>query len=730
MKNTIFFVTVFMSSFFSCKKKDQGSNLATIDLFDFNAGEYNDYTKAELDIAKSDDHNSIVKSFTIKRNEYADKKIEVPEGKYYFKLRFLKDSETVLDSEKCTKQDKVHAVYAGILNSFSLSVCPSTGRGGDGVSITGRKLLVGGDSYFIKGVCWNPVPKGQADNRTIFLNPSQYANDIEKDIQLMKEAGINTVRPYTPIKDKGVLDQLYQAGIRVVVPFFGYQSEQDVINIVNEVKSHPAILLYEIGNEWNYNKLYTTNSLRLNEWQAADHIRKLSKAIKSADTSHPVSTSYGEIPSAETVNSFPNIDMWGVNVYSGITFGNRFELIKQRFNKPVYFSEFGADNFNTTNKYTHQGHYDPQSSATAIDALIGEIIDHNAFKEGGVVVGGTVFEWSDEWWKYDRGSAAVQDNHSSSPSGGGPHPDKAFNEEWWGIVDIDRNKRAGYEMLKKRYTSFTPPRTSNPSPTGPVESGETMTFMSWNVHFENTNYAGMAQTINAIKPDIFGLNEFTKDENALIGSLQQGGKQYKVQTLGTEFGYGTKIFYDSSRFREIKGGSESIYCTGTMGGNRAANYTLLEDMQSKQQFIAGGIHLSFCQWGCDETHRCELRKLYEKFNEIRGGKDTPIIWMGDINRGTHDTIYRDILSGTFTGNSFQTEDFSRSHRGTYFSTSGVIDYIFAEKGRWERISGGSTCQGTQGHHLANADHFPVYSRVKLNNGVSASSGNMTPSCPN
>ena len=267
-------------------------------------------------------------------------------------------------------------------------------------------------------------------------------------------------------------------------------------------------------------------------------------------------------------------------------------------------------------------------------------------------------------------------------------------------------------------------------------SGENkeMTLMTWNVHYENRNTPGIAKIINQVKPDIFGLNEFNASPQDLLAKLNPMGRTYNVQNYNSARkgfeGFGTKIFYDTARFEEIEADSITVFCPGTRGGNRAANYVLLKDKISNRNLITGGIHLSSCPGGCDSTHRCELSKFYEKLSYLRTKGDAPIVWMGDLNRGKSSTIFQEILSGGFMNNAIQAEDLSKSHRGTWHSNSGVIDYILGEQGRWERIAGGSTCQGITPQWLENADHYPAYATVKMLDGHgAANTGNQESSCP-
>ena len=55
----------------------------------------------------------------------------------------------------------------------------------DVVSISKSQLLVNNETYFIKGICYHPVPQGST-KRSFDL--------IDQDLSLMVEADINTIR--------------------------------------------------------------------------------------------------------------------------------------------------------------------------------------------------------------------------------------------------------------------------------------------------------------------------------------------------------------------------------------------------------------------------------------------------------------------------------------------------------------------------------------------------------
>lgn len=307
-----------------------------------------------------------------------------------------------------------------------------------GTAIRDGKLFVDGAPFKIKGVNWNPVPVGATHPQGL-----DYRGSVETDAALMQAAGINAVRTYEHLSDVQVLDVLHEHGIYVFTTVYGWwQDEPSVVTArVNAVKDHPAVRGYVLGNEWNYNQLYSEQALSTLE--ARDRINAAAALVKQADASKVVCTIYGELSELENmVQSMPDIDVWGINAYRGLSFGALFDDYAAASSKPMFLGEFGADAYNA-----NINAYDPESQAEATSALIAEI---DAAYEQGKSVGGFIFEWNDEWWKDSNGSPSAHDVGGVAP-GGGPHPDATFNEEWWGIVDVNREPRPAYHALKAAY---------------------------------------------------------------------------------------------------------------------------------------------------------------------------------------------------------------------------------------------------------------------------------------
>lgn len=301
------------------------------------------------------------------------------------------------------------------------------------VEVKERQLLVDGKPVHLKGVAWNPVGKGGTQSSLDF------AGFVEQDAKLMAEAGINAVRTYAPITDTAVLDALWARGIWVLNSVYsnGGSEASSVVEAVEAVKDHPALLMWTIGNEWNYNGLYVDMDFQA----SVDRLKEVAATIKEHDTSHPIACVYGELDGLKDADGqLTDVDVWGINAYRGISFGKLFDDYAAISGKPMFLGEYGADAFNAKTEAE-----DTESQAKATRELTEELVAHSSVS-GGASIGGFVFEFADEWWKDSEGSPSEHDVGGTAP-GGGPYPDGVFNEEWWGLVDIDRKPRPALAAL-------------------------------------------------------------------------------------------------------------------------------------------------------------------------------------------------------------------------------------------------------------------------------------------
>ncbi|MCV6628429.1 MAG: hypothetical protein OIF50_01075 [Flavobacteriaceae bacterium] len=324
-----------------------------------------------------------------------------------------------------------------ILGSFLLGC---TNISTNVVSLKDKQLWVNNRPHFIKGVCYHPVAVGKENIRSF--------QKLEIDIALLQEANINTIRVYAPIAERKVLDALASANIKVIMGF-GYDQggvydilSGSYLEYVKQYKNHPAILFWELGNEYNYHPEWFQGGLPT--WYKA--LEDAAQAIKEEDKNHPVATAHGEIPNKEVLQKLPSIDIWGMNVYRWDRPATIFEEWEQRSNKPMYFAEAGADSYMTVAAEGYVQGENQQAQADANAKILDAILKYPKRS-----LGVAIFSFTDGWWK--AGNPAVQDIGGTAPNSSGVPYDGSPNEEYWGMVDIHRNKKKTYTVIQNRYAN-------------------------------------------------------------------------------------------------------------------------------------------------------------------------------------------------------------------------------------------------------------------------------------
>ena len=308
------------------------------------------------------------------------------------------------------------------------------------VEIKDKKMIVDGKPFYMKGICYHPVKIGKT---------KRSFETLTEDLTLMKEAGINTIRVYEPINDIQVLDELHNAGIKVVISFgYNQKGRFDIIsgtfiNYIRKYKDHDAILMWELGNEYNYNPQWFGGDI--NNWYKS--MEFVAQIIQLEDPSRLVSSAHGDLPDMDALNIAPSIQVWGMNVYRWDQPQSIFEEWEAISDKPMYFAELGADSYMTKSTENYKKGENQLAQADANRIILEKVLSNNDKN-----IGSFIFQFTDGLWK--AGNPKKQDTGGSAPNSDGTPYDGTANEEYWGIVDINRNKKITFDVVKDAYTSF------------------------------------------------------------------------------------------------------------------------------------------------------------------------------------------------------------------------------------------------------------------------------------
>jgi hypothetical protein len=382
------------------------------------------------------------------------------------------------------------------------------------------KLVVNGEDFMVNGMNWDYFPRGTNYSFSIWNQSDDFIiSALDSEMGLLKNMGVNTIRTYTGIQPRWVQYIYEKYGIHTIlnhsfgrygltldgtwVPVTDYSNPavrellmSEITALAEEFKNTPGLLMILLGNENNYGLFWAgaeTEDFPDEEDQrravGENRGRPMYKlmndaaiAIKEIDGSRPVAICNGDLLFLDIIaEECQDVDIYGTNMYRGISFGDTFERVKNEYGKPVMFTEFGSDAFNALSNKEDQ-----QAQATIMVGQWEEIYANAAgLGKTGNSIGGCTFQFSDGWWKYGQtDNLEIHDNNASWSNGGYPFDYKPgqnnMNEEWFGICAKGPNDARGLYDLYPRaaYYALKEVHTVNP-----YADGIDAAFL--NNHFDN-----------------------------------------------------------------------------------------------------------------------------------------------------------------------------------------------------------------------------------------------------
>ncbi|GAA3090086.1 discoidin domain-containing protein [Streptomyces roseofulvus] len=329
---------------------------------------------------------------------------------------------------------------------------------GGAVRVTGGQgnwqLTVGGQPYTVKGVTWGPS----------VADAGRYMPDV-------KALGANTVRTWgTDASTRTLLDAAAAQGIRVMNGFWlqpgggpgsggcaNYVTDttyktnmlNEFARWVEEYRSHPATLMWNVGNEsvLGLQNCYAGAELEAQRNAYTSFVNDVARKIHSLDPDHPVTSTdawTGAWPYYK--RNAPDLDLYAMNAYGDIC-GVREDWEQGGYTKPYLITETGPAGEWETPKDANGVAEEP----TDVQKAEGYTRAWNCVTgHRGVALGATVFHYGTE---HDFGGV------------------------WFNLLP-DGLKRLSYYALKKAYTGGTagdntPPVITNMTvtPSGSAPAG-------------------------------------------------------------------------------------------------------------------------------------------------------------------------------------------------------------------------------------------------------------------
>jgi beta-galactosidase len=350
---------------------------------------------------------------------------------------------------------------------------------------SGWKLQVNGNDFYAKGVVWGYSPRGQNYSYNLWAESDDNIRKVlDYDFSLLKAANVNSIRSFAMIPPKWVTYIYKEHGIMTVVnplmgrygymiggkwvPFTDYSDpltratlKADMLELINQYKDTPGVLMFAFGNESNYGLSWSSFEIEnlpegeQNTAKARYLYSLFNEVIKDGKTIAPhvpFTIVNGDIQYIDLIAELvPDLDILGSNVYRGPSFTTLWKDVDEKLDLPVMFFEFGSDAFNA------RDYREDQLSQARILKDQWQEMYNKSYGNGeeGNSIGGFVFEWRDEWWKYlQEENLDTQDNNASWSNQAylfdWAEGQNNMNEEWFGIAALGKQNADGVYTARPR----------------------------------------------------------------------------------------------------------------------------------------------------------------------------------------------------------------------------------------------------------------------------------------
>jgi hypothetical protein len=413
----------------------------------------------------------------------------------------------------------------------------------------GFRLLVDGKELMVNGMNWDYFPVGTNYSYSLWNQPDSFIKKaLDDEMSLLRSMGVNAIRVYTGIpkqwieyiyKEHGIYTMLNHSFGRYGLTLSGSwvantdYSDQRVIDLLSsetaalaqEYKNTRGLLMYLLGNENNYGLFWEgaeTEDIPMQDRKStakANHLYKLfnkaAESMKAIDGAHPVAICNGDLLFLDIIaKECKDVDIYGTNMYRGVSFGDAFSRVKAEYGKPILFTEFGADAYNDVTQSEDQ-----TAQAKYLVSNWKEIYENAAgLGKSGNSIGGFTFQFSDGWWKTGQTkNLNVHDANASWSNGGYLHDyvsgENNMSEEWFGICAKGQTDALGHYALFPRAAFYALKQMHSLNPYTSVNSAQDVSDFAASIALSGAELSarGDKASLETLRNSKIRLSRFTAD---------------------------------------------------------------------------------------------------------------------------------------------------------------------------------------------------------------------------